>query len=225
MAYAVYGAGGFAREVAPVLRRLWLETEAMMDINETAPDIVFVDDSENRATSINGMPVLDFQALTSDAHRHRKVVVAIGSGETRKKIEGKCSDAGLRLASAVSHTAIVMDEVHLGDGAVVCDHAIITSNVRIGRSFQANLYSYVAHDCIIGDYVTFAPRVSCNGNVHIGDGAYVGTGVMIIQGSSSEPMTIGAGAIVGMGSVVTKPVEPNTLVVGNPARMVRRLGE
>jgi acetyltransferase-like isoleucine patch superfamily enzyme len=76
---------------------------------------------------------------------------------------------------------------------------------------------------VIGDYVTFAPRVSCNGNVHVGNHAYIGTGAMIIQGTHESPLTIGEGAIVGMGSVVTKPVEPYTLVAGSPARFVRTL--
>lgn len=48
----------------------------------------------------------------------------------------------------------------------------------IGRSFHANIYSYVAHDCIIGDYVTFAPSVKCTGNVVIEDCVYIGTGAM-----------------------------------------------
>jgi acetyltransferase-like isoleucine patch superfamily enzyme len=50
-----------------------------------------------------------------------------------------------------------MDDVVIGDGAILSPFTCITSNVRIGKSFHANLYSYVTHDCIIGDYVTFAP--------------------------------------------------------------------
>ena len=45
----------------------------------------------------------------------------------------------------------------------------------------------------IGDYVTFAPGVRCNGNVHIGDHAYVGAGAIIRQGKPGEPLRIGAG--------------------------------
>ena len=118
-------------------------------------------------------------------------------------------------------TALVSGEV--GSGAVFSDHTMVTADARIGRSFQCNIYSYVAHDCVVGDYVTFAPRVSCNGNVHIGDKAYIGTASIIVPGTPDAPMVIGEGAVVGAGTVVTKPVAPYTLVVGAPARVVRSL--
>jgi sugar O-acyltransferase (sialic acid O-acetyltransferase NeuD family) len=224
MAYAVYGAGGFAREVAPFLRRYWLQNEASFpDPYEGEADIVFVDDSNDRAQEVNSQRVISFDELTSPEHRLRKVIVAIGSGTIREKIENECKSAGLMIATAFAPSSIILDEVSVGDGSVICDHVTLTSNITVGLSFQANLYSYVGHDCIIGDYVTFAPRVNCNGNVHIGSHVYVGTGASIIQGTSEEPLTIGDGAIIGMGAVVTKPVPARTLVAGNPARAVRTL--
>ena len=81
-----------------------------------------------------------------------------------------------------------------------------------------NIYAYIAHDCVIGDYVTFAPNVHCNGNVHVHDHAYIGTGAIIKQGTTSKPLVIGEGAVVGMGAVVTKDVPPFTTVIGNPAK-------
>lgn len=224
MAYAVYGAGGFAREIAPLLRRIWLSGDAMLpDTMEGAADIVFVDDSPDRKQVVNGYGVIRFDELCSSEHHSRKVVIGIGSGEVRAKLEAKCAQAGLAIYTAIAPSAIILDEVELGPGSVICDQVILTSNIKVGRSFQANLNSYVGHDCVIGDYVTFAPRVNCNGNVHIGNNVYVGTNASIIQGTSDDPLTIGEGAIIGMGAVVTKPVPPKTLVAGNPARAIRTL--
>ncbi len=76
--------------------------------------------------------------------------------------------------------------------------------------------------CVIGDYVTFAPGVMCNGNVHVQDHAYIGTGAVIKQGLPGAPLVIGRGAVVGMGAVVTKSVPPGVTVVGNPARVLER---
>jgi acetyltransferase-like isoleucine patch superfamily enzyme len=64
--------------------------------------------------------------------------------------------------------------------------------------------------------------VCCNGNVHIGDGAYVGTGAVLRQGTSEKPLVIGENAVIGMGAVVTKDVAPGTTVVGNPAKLFER---
>ena len=62
-----------------------------------------------------------------------------------------------------------MDDVKIGEGAILSPYVTLTSNISIGKFFHANLYSYVEHDCFIGDFVTFAPGVKCNGNVVIGD--------------------------------------------------------
>ena len=70
--------------------------------------------------------------------------------------------------------------------------------------------------------MTFAPKVSCNGNVHIQDYAYIGAGSVIKQGSAEKPLVIGEGAVIGMGAVVTKDVAPYEVVVGNPARSLKR---
>lgn len=56
----------------------------------------------------------------------------------------------------------------------------------------------------------------------IGDGAYIGTGAVIKQGTPDRPLRIGAGAVVGMGAVVTRDVAPGMTVVGNPARPLEK---
>jgi len=109
------------------------------------------------------------------------------------------------------------------ESAIFCSNSMVTSNPDIGESFQCNIYSYVAHDCRIGDFVTFAPQVCCNGNVRIEDNVYVGTGAVLRQGRSfEEPLVIGVGSTIGMGAVVTKDVPPGATVVGNPARPIQR---
>ena len=115
-----------------------------------------------------------------------------------------------------------MDAVELGVGAILSPFVTLTSNIRIGKHFHANIYSYVAHDCIVGDFVTFAPSVKCNGNIVIEDHAYLGTGAVIKQGLPGKPLVIGRGAVVGMGAVVTKSVPAGATVVGNPARALVR---
>ena len=99
---------------------------------------------------------------------------------------------------------------------------MVTASARIGRHFHCNIYSYVAHDCVIGDFVTFGPKVCCNGNVEIGDGAYIGAWAMIRQGAPGRPVRIGAGAVVGLGAVILGDVPPETTVVGNPARVLQK---
>jgi sugar O-acyltransferase (sialic acid O-acetyltransferase NeuD family) len=207
---AIYGVGGFGRElIAPLQAFTELEASAGHDERQ----IVFVDDAVSEG-EVCGIPIVSFSDLTSDDY----YVIAVGSGEIRQRIEAKCEQVGLKPFSLFAPSFECGPDVTIGDGAVFCHNTMVTASAKIGRQFQANIYSYVAHDCVIGDYVTFGPRVSCNGNVHIDDLAYIGTGAVIKQGTSDKPLRIGKGAIVGMGAVVTKDVAPGAVVVGNPAK-------
>ena len=209
---AVYGSGGFGREVAAAAKFI-----------KGLQNIVFVDDALDAPAKVDGHTVIPFETLLHH-YKDAKVVVAIAAGRVRQRVEEKCLTAGLALGTLTARTAT--GHATAGAGSIICDYSSLTApQIPIGRSFQCNIYSYVAHDCWIGDYVTFAPRVCCNGNVHIDDHVYVGTGAMIVQGKPSAPLTIGKGAVVGMGSVVTQNVPPYTLVYGSPARHVRDLKE
>jgi sugar O-acyltransferase (sialic acid O-acetyltransferase NeuD family) len=152
-----------------------------------------------------------------------RFTIAIADSAARTRIATICESAGARPFDLIAPSAIILDENLIGDGAIICDFAMLTCNIRIGRYFHCNIYSYVEHDCWIGDFVTFAPSVRCNGNVRIEDGAYIGAGAVIHQGRSGKPLIIGEGAVVGMGAVVIRDVAPHTTVVGNPARLLPRI--
>ena len=202
----VYGASGFGREVAPLVRLL-----------HGHESLVFLDDAP-RDSALNGLPVWALERFLDEPASRKAAVLAIADGAVRARLDSRCREHGIE-SLGVQHPSVVrLDDVVIGEGAVLCSFVTITSNVRIGRSFHANLYSYVAHDCRIGDFVTFAPKVCCNGNVHVHDGAYIGTGAVIRQGTPEKPLVIGEGAVVGMGAVVTRDVAPGATVVGNPAR-------
>ena len=114
-----------------------------------------------------------------------------------------------------------MDNVRIGKGFVISPFVTLTSNIVIGSYFHANLYSYVEHDCIIGNFVTFAPGVKCNGNVIIEDNVHVGSGAVILNGTPKKPLVIGKGSIIGAGAIVTKSVSPFSVMAGNPARKIK----
>lgn len=209
----IFGAGGFGREVLPLVR-------GQLKRDSSAEHLVFVDDAPP-APQLNGHRVLTFDAFMSAPADTRSVILAVADPQARRRIDLRCAAAGVRLMGMQASNSLVLDDVVIGEGSILSPFVSVTSNVRIGRCFHANLYSYVAHDCQIGDYVTFAPSVICSGNVRIEDFAYLGAGAVVRQGVPGKPLVIGASAVIGMGAVVTKSVPPGVVVVGNPARPLK----
>ncbi len=213
--YGLIGAGGFGREVMPLLDACVLGQGSFL--SDDGARIVFVE-SRPEQPEIGGRSVLSVTDFLKAEVGERLFNVAIADSRIREELALACLDAGCLAQSLVAGDAEVSPTVTFGTGAIVCARTMITDNVTIGRFFHCNIYSYVAHDCVIGNFVTFGPRVSCNGNVRIDDHAYVGAGAVIRQGAPGRPLIIGEGAVVGMGAVVVRDVEPYTTVVGNPAR-------
>lgn len=212
---AIYGASGCGRGVMPLARSIWRESKH-------AYQLAFVDDNPElinpELNSVNGHPIFLFDDWMSQSATSRHISIAIANSRVREQLAQRCADAGVQFFEVRAANVVQLDEVEIGEGAILCPFVTLTSNIRIGKHFHANLYSYVEHDCVIGDFVTFAPGVKCNGNVVIEDHTYIGTGAVIKQGSPGNPLVIGRGAVVGMGAVVTKSVPPGVTVVGNPAR-------
>lgn len=205
----VFGTGGCGRGILPFLR-------PQLDRNSR---LVFVDDAPS-ATQLNGQPVLSWQQFLSDTSTRKSLCLAVADPVSRARLYERCIKAGITIVEATASNIVIMDDVQIGEGACLSPFVTLTSNITIGKCFHANLYSYVEHDCRIGDFVTFGPGAKCNGNVVIGDQTYVGSNAVIKQGSRDNPLVIGKGAIVGMGAVVTRSVPPGATVVGNPARVM-----
>ena len=210
--FAIFGASGFGREVLPLARQ-------QLQLSEEMPwELVFVDD-QPPAPELNGHRVLTYAQWLAEPAVSRHISLAIANSAVREKLAMRCLADGVQFFDVKAANVVVLDNVQTGLGAVLCPFVTLTSNVRIGQQFHANIYCYVAHDCVIGDFVTFAPGVHCNGNVVIEDHAYIGSGAVIKQGKPGQPLVIGRGAVVGMGAVVTRNVLAGTTVVGNPAKL------
>jgi len=208
----VIGAGGFGREVMPLAR-----AQLTPMIAQGVAELVFVVEGVPPNEVVNGFKVLSLDEFLAYSGS-RYFNIAIASSEVRSRLALICESAGARPFSIVSSTAVIMNEVEIGDGAIICAFVTLLSNVKIGRFFHANIYSYVAHDCVIGDFVTFAPRVACNGRSCIEDHVYVGTGAIMRDGTPTALFRVGTKAVIGMGAVVTRNVSAGDTVFGNPAR-------
>lgn len=120
--------------------------------------------------------------------------------------------------SADAYNAGSGNGIHIGNNNVIREYAQIHQGwhdqTRIGNDVFVMNQSYVAHDCTIEDGATLASSVLLAGHVRIGAGANLGLATCVHQ-----RRYVGAGAMVGMGSVVTRNIPPFAKAYGNPAKV------
>lgn len=208
----LYGAGAFGRECLPLARREVTRHPA------TGETIVFVEEKPH-AECVGDVPVWSHRQFM-DHSGPRCFIVAIADSRVRERLAGDCIGVGATPISLVSEFALQYADATIAAGIVQCPFSTVSSEARIGRFVHLNFGVYVAHDCVIGDFVTFAPAAQCLGRVHIGEHAFVGAGAVIHQGTRERPRRIGANAIIGMGAIVLNDVPDGVTVAGNPARPI-----
>ncbi len=144
-------------------------------------------------------------------------VISIGDGGERLGVSSRLSGKGFKFFSAIHPTAVVGRGAEIGEGTVIAATAVVNPYARVGKHSIINTGAAVEHDNIIGDFVHIAPGANLGGAVSVGDFSEVFTNATVLP-----KVKIGAHAIVGAGAVVLKDVPDNTVVVGNPAREIKK---
>ena len=209
MKTAIVGAGGFGREVLALLNNI-------NTVNYTFNVAGFIDDNLEVGTSIGGLTILgsvnQINKMNLDA-----VVVAIGNSKVRKEVVNRLPE-DIKTPTVIHPSVLIenSDTISIGKGCIICAGNIITTDVSIGDFCILNLASTIGHDAKMGDFVSVMPGVNISGGAKIEYGVYIGTGAKLIKAT-----TVGKNSIVGAGAVVDTYVEPNTTVVGVPARPIK----
>lgn len=139
-------------------------------------------------------------------------------GDGAKVISSHCEDADIGPFTSVGPSSRLRPGAKLGDGVVVGNFVEIKNSV-VRTGTHIGHFSYVGDAEVGSDVNIGAGTVTCNydgNNKHktiIGDGAFIGSGAMLVA-----PLRIGRGARTGAGAVVTKDVPAGELVAGVPAR-------
>jgi acetyltransferase-like isoleucine patch superfamily enzyme len=149
------------------------------------------------------------------------------------------------------HSRALVETEHIGAGTRIWGFAHVLAGAVIGDDCNICDFTYIDEDVIIGDRVTIKGQVAVIDGMRIGDDVFIGPNATFVNDPfprSKQPfqcptmvlgrgasigggaillpgVSIGEGAMVGAGAVVTKDVPPFTVVVGNPARVVREVTE
>ncbi|TFD57536.1 acetyltransferase [Cryobacterium sp. Hh38] len=201
----IIGAGGFGREVFA-----WQRSSPRFLQREKIDSVVYVDDRDD----LSGLPapivgsIEDYIPSEFD-----KLICAIGSPKLRRQVVEKIEARSGVFAQFVHDTAVVGLNVVAGSGLVVCPNVVISSDIVIGVHSHINANCTIGHDVVIEDFVTLSSSCNLTGGVVLEREAFLGTAVTVIPGKR-----VGAGALVGAGSVVLRNVPPGVTSFGNPSK-------
>ncbi len=203
----VVGGGGHGRELLDVIGA----------INTVAPTwsvlgVVDDDPGPNRAR-LEHLGVRVLGPISWLEEHPGAYALAIGTSSVRRALADRLDAAGCDATTLVHPGASVGSVSQLGDGVVIYERSVITTNVTIGRHTHLNVACAVQHDSVVGDFVQLSPGVLVNGDCVVGDDVFLGSAATVTRGC-----TVGAGARVGAGAVVLDDVPAGSTAVGAPAR-------
>lgn len=210
---AIYGAGGFGKEVASMI---------LNKINAVKPTwniVGFFDDGVEAGTAVShfGKCLGGWEAANSWP-TPLSIAFAIGSAAVLKKMVEKIDNTNIDYPNLIHPNCDFADEesVKMGRGNVIMKNVTFSCDVTIGDFNQFNSLSALAHDVKVGSFNIFMPLTRVSGETMIGDGNFFGINAIILQ-----QMKIGNDTRIGANSVVMTKTKDGSLYMGNPAMRVK----
>ena len=191
MKKVLIGNGGHAREVM-----------AQMGLKLTR----FVDD---KFVNEDSLPISQF-----DPTKH-VAMVAIANSKDRYDMVKKLPKE-TQFFTFIHPTALIMEDVEIGEGSFIGAHSILTTNIKIGNHAILNRGNHIGHDCRIGSYFSAMPGSIVSGDVTIYSLVYMGT-----NSSIREKLSVHSLSTIGMNSAVIKNIEDSGPYVGCPAKKIK----
>jgi sugar O-acyltransferase (sialic acid O-acetyltransferase NeuD family) len=196
----LYGASGHAKVISSIIE----------DVNLS---VDFIFDDNDKIQLLNRYKVVN--VYDKNYEPNTPLIISIGSNKIRKKISEIISHPFI---SIIHPSSLVDKSVKIKKGTVVFHNSIIQRDSRIGNHCIINTNASIDHDCILGDFVHISPSATLCGNVSVGEGTQIGAGATIIPN-----IKIGDWCMIGAGAVITKDIPSNSLVVGVPGKIIKKL--
>ena len=204
---AIYGAGGFGREVLCLINA----------INQKEPIynfIGFFDDGLPVGTVVSEYKVIGGINELNYYNTPLSIAIAIGNPQKIESIVEKIRNEKIEFPNLIAPNVVIFDQskIKFGKGNIVTFNCILSLDVKIGDFNILNCGVIVGHDISIGNYNVINPAVRISGAVDMGNSNFLGVNSIILQEKK-----IGNNTTVGANSVIMRHTKDNCLYVGNPA--------
>jgi sugar O-acyltransferase (sialic acid O-acetyltransferase NeuD family) len=140
---------------------------------------------------------------------------AIGDNDSRAKMVRRAEKFGWKPATLIHPSAVLASSAEIGPGSYVGPAAVISFNAKIGSYVIIDVHVSVGHDAVVNDFSAVFPGARITGRCRLGEYSMVGSNATLLPGT-----IVGNRAVVGAGSLAHGSVEPDTTILGIPARVV-----
>ncbi|MBO4871678.1 MAG: serine acetyltransferase [Muribaculaceae bacterium] len=211
---AIYGAGGFGKEVACLIDRI--------NKSQSEPRwrlIGFFDDSKLTGTPISHYgPVLGGMRELNAWPKPLNVTIAIGHPQTLKQIAVSINNPNIEFPNVIDPTFVIADEqtFRIGRGNIIQKNCFLSCDVTIGDFNVLNGDVVFGHDAVAQDYNVFMPNTRISGCVTIENENLFGACSFVIQG-----LKIGNLVRLSPGSMLLTKPKDGCVYMGNPAKLFK----
>lgn len=207
---AIYGFGGFGREIATIIN----------SINKISPTwriIGFFDDFVPVGTKNRYGAVLGNINKLNSWDKPLNVILAIASPTILNRLVASIDNLNIVFPNIFAPTVLFFDykSIKLGQGNIICHNCRLSCDVKLGSFNILNGAVSLGHDVIIGNFNVMQPDVRVSGKTTIGNFNFFGVRSLVLQ-----KITIGNNTCIGTGSVVIRKTKDGMTYFGNPAKIL-----
>jgi len=204
----IVGAGTYGQVYIKYLSEIY-DVQGFFDSNSSLKDTV-----------INGYPVLGCVSQLPaymDNHKETAIFVPLGDNKRRVQLLQKYEKNGYELPSFVHKSVHLHDNVVLGKSVYILPSTNVMPYTVIGDYTMISMGVNIAHHVAISEGCFFSQGCNIGASINIDKNAYFGMAASVMTGVEH----IGAGALIGVGAVVIRSVPPQAVIVGNPGKVLR----
>jgi sugar O-acyltransferase (sialic acid O-acetyltransferase NeuD family) len=205
---AIFGAGGFGREIACLIKMINKSTPTWNLVGFFDDNPALMGNKNEYGEILGGIDVLNQYS------GELALAIAIGNPTVVKKIVNNITNKIIWYPNLVSPDVTFMDydNFAMGKGNIICSNCWISCNVHLGDFNILNVSTTIGHDACLGSYNSLMPAVNISGEVIVGDENFFGVSSVVLQQKK-----IGCNTIIGGNSLIIKNTKDGRTYMGNPA--------
>ena len=207
----IYGAGGYGREIASMIKAINLD-------EPTWNFLGYIDDGVRIGTKDRYGEVLGTGEFLNQYTKALDVVIAIATPRHRVGIVKRITNPLISWPNLIAPDVKIfdIDSLNIGIGNILFYSCRISCEVTIGDFNLMNSIVSLGHDVKLGNYNVLMPNTRISGESVVGDTNFFGVNSLMLQG-----LKVGNNTRIGAASVVMRSTKDDSLYFGNPARRIK----